>query len=235
MIPVRPIPPTVARKRSGSTLPRALEHAAVGDLHAQPRDVAAEAAVAVVIPAVNVGRHHPAHRDELRAGGDRHEPAARQEQPVNVAQRQAGLGAQQAGLRVPREDPVRQCRRRDLPIARRRQGRIAVRAAQPARERHPAGRSLEVLRAHFARRHDGRVAPSRQKRFWLHARNLYQRRPERPRRREAGQAGRKRVPMETCGRAPGSGDAAFRPGSSARGPAAWPLPSCCCASGRARP
>ena len=72
---------------------RAVDDAAVGDAQPQRRDVAAEAAVDVVVLAVDVGGDHAAERDELGAGRDRREPAARQERAVQLVERQARLGA----------------------------------------------------------------------------------------------------------------------------------------------
>ena len=77
-----------------------------------------------VVPAVNVGRDHATNGDELGPGGHRHEPAAWQEQAVDVAQRQPRLGPHQPGLRVERQDPVCQQGRGDPMVARGRQGRI---------------------------------------------------------------------------------------------------------------
>ena len=84
-----PMPPRVARKRSALLPGRALDDAAVRHAHAQGEDVAAEAAVAVVVLAVDVGRHHAAQGDELRAGSDGGEEAARQEEAVELEEREA--------------------------------------------------------------------------------------------------------------------------------------------------
>ena len=62
-------------------------------------DVPAEGAGAVVVLAVDVGGDGAAQRDERRAGRHRHEPAARQEGAVDVAQRRGRL--RRAGRRSP--------------------------------------------------------------------------------------------------------------------------------------
>ena len=93
-------------------------------------------------------------------GVDRREPAARQEQAVQVVQREAGLGAQHAGRRVEREDAIGERRAGDDRTARRRQRRVAVRAAEAARQHGVARDALEVLRAELARLHPGVVAPA---------------------------------------------------------------------------
>ena len=160
MWPVRPMPPTVARNRSAFSSRRALHDAPVGHAHAQPQHVGAEAAVAVVVLAVHVGRHHAAQRDELRAGRDGREEAAGQEEPVDLAQREAGLRAQR------RRSPGSKARMRSASAAaattgwlRRRQRRVAVGAAQAAAEHGVARERLEVLRADLAAGH-GHAAPA---------------------------------------------------------------------------
>ena len=105
---------------------------AVGDAQRAARARGAEAAVDVVVLAVDVGGDHAAERHELRARRDRREEAARQEEPVDLAQREPGLGAQHAGRRVEGEDAVGERRAGDLAIARRRQRRVAVGAAEAA-------------------------------------------------------------------------------------------------------
>ncbi len=79
MCPVSPMPPMVARNSSGSCSSGAPEDAPVGDAHLERADVLAEAAVDVVVLAVDVGGHHAAEGDELGAGRDGREPAARHE------------------------------------------------------------------------------------------------------------------------------------------------------------
>jgi hypothetical protein len=103
-----------------------------------------------------------AERDELCPGRDRHEPAARQEQVVDVVQRQAGLGAHQAALLVEGEDTIGERRAHHLAIARRRQRRVAVRATETPRQRAPVDDPLQVFRADLVRGHARVLAPARQ-------------------------------------------------------------------------
>ena len=100
---MRPMPPTVARNSSRLDSRAALDDAAVGDAQLERGDVRAEAAVAVVVLAVDVGGDHAAQRDELGARRDRGEPAARQEQAVQI--RPATARPRRAGRRCPRRTP----------------------------------------------------------------------------------------------------------------------------------
>ncbi len=139
MWPVSPMPPTVAQKSSRS---RSGPHSSTrpdSDPHQQPRHVRAEAAVDVVILAVHVGRHHAAEGDELGAGGDGDEPAAREEEAVQLVERQPRLGPQHAGGRVEGQNSVGPHGGDDQRAAGRRQRRVAIAAPQPAKERHVGG------------------------------------------------------------------------------------------------
>ena len=138
-----------------------LEHAAVGDAHAQRADVLAEAACHVVVLAVHVRGDHAAERHVLRAGRDRAKPSRAEGTPrCNAAQREPGLGAQHAGRRG-RSARMRSARRvqsaRPWP---RGQRRVAVRAPESARERGSRAGRLEVLGLSLFGAHDRDTAPA---------------------------------------------------------------------------
>ncbi len=164
MCPVRPMPPSVARNRS---LSRSREQSRMRPSATRRRSARTwrpKRAGHVVVLAVHVGRHHAAQGDELRARRDGAVEAARQQQPVHGPQRQAGLGAQDAGLRVEGRDAVGQRRRGHAALRRRRQRRVAVGARQAARQHGVAGQALEVLGALLVAG-DGDQAPARDARL----------------------------------------------------------------------
>ena len=145
MWPVRPMPPTVARNSSlgrrrlaGARPGAALDDAAVGHAQAQGGDVGAEAAVPVVVVAVDVRRHHPAQGHELGARRDGQEEPAGQEEAVQLEHAQARLGAQEAGLGIEGEDAVGEGGVGGLRPAGGRQRRVAVGAAEAARQHRVA-------------------------------------------------------------------------------------------------
>ena len=93
IMPVRPMPPTVAQNSSGrrsgpssTTLPSARSSD-------RPRDVVAERPVDVMVLAVDVAGDRPADRDEPGAGRDRDEEAARHDQPQQVVDAHARRGS----------------------------------------------------------------------------------------------------------------------------------------------
>ncbi len=65
----------------------ARDDTSVRDPQLELADVGAERAGAVVVLAMDVGRHHSPERDELGAGRDRREPAAGKEDPVQRLER----------------------------------------------------------------------------------------------------------------------------------------------------
>ena len=130
-------------------LSRTRDDAAVGDSQRQLLHVLADAPVTMMVLAVHVGRHHPAERHESRAGRDRGEPAARQEHPVQLIERESSLGVQQPGGPIEGEGPIGERRRRNHRITPRRQRRISVGAAKPARQRHLFGNGDQIFRADF--------------------------------------------------------------------------------------
>ena len=154
MWPVRPMPPRVARKRSTLAVGAALDDAPVGHAQAQRRDVRAEAAVHVVVLAVDVGGHHAAEGDELRARRDGQEEAAGQEQPVELEHARA-RPRRAAGPSLRSKARMRSARvvLAATGPAGGRQRRVAVGAAEPAREHGTLGERGEILRALLPRRH----------------------------------------------------------------------------------
>ena len=162
MWPVRPMPPTVARKSSGSSRRAALHDAPVGHAHAQARHVRAEAAVDVMVLAVDVGRHHAAQGDELGARRDGQEEAARQEEPVQRRTRERPASARSTPLAASNE----RMRSASVVFAARgwlgrRQRGVAVGAAEPARQHRVPGEGEQVLGADLAPR-PGQAAPAGQ-------------------------------------------------------------------------
>ena len=122
----------------GLELPRAAHEATVRDAQQELAHVAADAAGAVVVLAVDVGGHHAAQRHLLGARRHRREPAAREQQPVQLAQREPRLGTQETARGIEGEDAVGEPRACELHAPGRRQRRVAVGPSEPARQHRAA-------------------------------------------------------------------------------------------------
>ena len=105
IMPVSPMPPAVAQKTSGCSLG---EHSSGPDgvREAEPDDVRADGALAVVVLAVDVARDGAPDRDEARPGRHRDEEAPRHDHLQQRVDRAARLDAHDAGRVVELEDPV---------------------------------------------------------------------------------------------------------------------------------
>jgi hypothetical protein len=112
-------------------LARAFHDAAGAGADHEALHVPADRARDVMVLAVNIGGDHAAQGHVLGAGRDRREEAARQEQPVQLAEQYAGFDVQQAGRVVEGQDAIGQ-RRTHHRAATHRQRRIAVRPAHAA-------------------------------------------------------------------------------------------------------
>jgi hypothetical protein len=125
-------------KEFGIVARRDPAHAAVREQQLGPQHVVAEAAMPVVILPVHVGGDGATERGEGGARGGRRHEAARHESRDQVAEGDPGLGHQNAGARLERDQPVKS-RRDDRRAAVVERGiAIAARAA----ERDDAGRNL---------------------------------------------------------------------------------------------
>ena len=118
-----------------------------------------EAALAMMVLPVHIRSNHPAEGHESCSRSDRREEAAGQKDAADVIQRQARLGAEQTGVRIKREDAIRQARSGYGQVAWGGQGRVAVRAAKTARQRQIARELLEILRAEFNAWNGGDATP----------------------------------------------------------------------------
>ena len=122
--------------------------------------VRAEGAVAVVVLAVHVGGDHAAEGDELGPGRDRHEPAARQQQAVDVGEAEAR--PRRAARRSPRRrrgcDRRAGCPRRSAPAS----GSEAspYERPRPRARLAPRAGALEILAGHLGGRDLGESAPA---------------------------------------------------------------------------
>ncbi len=114
---------------------------AVGGHQDQTLDELAERAVAVVVLAVDVAGHARPDRHEPGAGGDRREPAARQEYLQDVGEAQPRLAVESPAVAVESQDAIGPRVLDHEPAGRRRQRGVTVRAAQAPRDhRLSAGR-----------------------------------------------------------------------------------------------
>jgi hypothetical protein len=104
------------------------DHAAVGDEQLDPADVVAEAAVDVMVLAVDVAGDGAPDRHELRAGHHRREEPARHEGVQDLLEGDPGLTAQPARLGVEVEHAVEAAGENDAAIAQQRG--VAVTAAE---------------------------------------------------------------------------------------------------------
>ena len=137
MIPVRPLPPTVAQNSSDSS-PSGVRWriCAVGSQQLHRPDVVAEAARAVVVLAVDVAGDRAADGDLPGARQHRHPQPERQRRLHQLIEADAGVDVGQAGVGVDRVDPVQRASCRSP--GRRRSGRCRRRSG-PARGRSRPG------------------------------------------------------------------------------------------------
>ena len=89
----------------------ALDEAVIGEAHPQRADVRAEAALQVMVLAVDVAGDHSAERHVLRSRCDGREETSREDQPVQLCERESCLCAENVRLRIEGEDPVGHARR----------------------------------------------------------------------------------------------------------------------------
>ena len=143
MRPVSPIPPAVAQNRSGSdsgdtvTVP-------VGVTRVELGHVLAEAAVDVMVLAVDVGGDGPAHRHVAGAGGDGHEPAERDQALHEGLEADAGADGDLSGDEVGAVDGVEPGGVEDhAPGV---LGGVAVAASEAAGDEPPVGRRRPTWR-----------------------------------------------------------------------------------------
>ena len=151
----------------------ALHALAVGGDQDEAVDEAAEGAVAVVVLAVDVTGHAGPDRDELGAGRDRREPAARQEHRQNVGEAQSCLAVEPAGVAVEPQDAIGPRALHHEPARRRRHRGVPVGSAQTTRDHR-----LPVRRQPWL---PGAVHPSASHRMTAPARHLLQGEPSVPR------------------------------------------------------
>ena len=160
--PVRPMPPCVARNSSGSFSSVISSTRPSATRMRSARTCAAEGARLVVVLAVHVRRHHAAERHVGRAGEDRAREAARPEDPVDLPEREPGLGAQDAGLGVEGEEAVRAPRTHHAVARGGGQRGVAVGAAETARELRAGAGGLEVHGRLLAALQNGQPTPARE-------------------------------------------------------------------------
>ena len=91
MVPVSPMPPIVATKRSTFSCGEQVLTSPLGRARSNELDMMAEAAGAMMILAVDVGGDHAADGDEFGAGNDGREKAARQKGGDDIAEQDARL------------------------------------------------------------------------------------------------------------------------------------------------
>src|ERR1019366_1764424 len=130
----------------------ALDHAVVGEPHLERPHVLAEAAVPVMVLAVDVARHHAAEGHELRSRRDGREPAARNEDAIDLDEAQPRLCAHHPGRRVEPEDAIGHPRGGDLVVGAGGERRVAVRPPEPTRQRRALRELHEVFAQHLAAR-----------------------------------------------------------------------------------
>ena len=162
MSPVRPMPPTVARKSSRSRDgPHSTRRPSATWTH-QPVDKGAEGAVAVVVLAVHVACDAAADRHESRPRGHRRKPAAREEDAQHLGERKPGLAGEPARALVEGQHAVGAHSLEDPGAGRRGYRRIAIGAAEPPRQDGVAvRREQEMLGPLHRAPRDGAAAPAR--------------------------------------------------------------------------
>ena len=132
MMPVSPIPPIVAANSSGSVVGRDAARLAVGGQQVEPLHMVAEAAVAVVVLAVDVGGDGAADGGEGGARAGRRHEAARHERLQQVAEGNARLATSSPVGRLEGQQPVEPLGQQRVAAAVER--RVAIGAAGAARD-----------------------------------------------------------------------------------------------------
>ena len=144
MMPVSPLPPTVAQNSSGlGAVGGQVADLAVGGQQVHRADVVAEAARAVVVLAVDVAGDRAADGDLAGAGQHRHPQPERQRGPHQLVEVHAGVDVDEPGVGVHRVDLVQRGHVDDQAAAVLRV--VAVGAAQPAGD-HAARAAVGRLR-----------------------------------------------------------------------------------------